>query len=66
VRLWPARQGLIDRACGRVHSLPLSDEDRLRFGVEDEWCTPNVSAELRAKFGLNQPNQAPTSGIATR
>jgi WD40 repeat protein len=53
-RLWPVAQGLIDRACARVHDLPLSDEDKHRFGIEKEWCTSEVSAELRTKLGLDR------------
>jgi WD40 repeat protein len=34
VRLWPFAQGLLDRACARVRDLPLSDEDKQRFGIE--------------------------------
>ncbi|HRK95360.1 MAG TPA: hypothetical protein PK694_03475, partial [Rhodospirillales bacterium] len=51
VRLWPLGQRLIDRACARVHGLPLSDKDKQRYGIENEWCTPEVSAGLRAKLG---------------
>ena len=52
--LWPVAQGLIDRACARVQDLPLSDEDKQRFGIEREWCTPEVSAELRTKLGSDK------------
>ena len=55
VRLQPFGQGLIDAACARVHALPLSDEDRTRLGIADEWCTREVSGALRAKLGLDQP-----------
>jgi uncharacterized delta-60 repeat protein len=58
VRLWPVAQELIDRACARVHGLPLSDEDKQRFGIEKEWCTPEVSAELLTKLGLDRPEAA--------
>ena len=54
-RLWPLGQGVIDLACARVHELPLSERDKQRFGIEDEWCTPEVSAALRAKLGLDEP-----------
>jgi WD40 repeat protein len=54
VRLWPLGQGLIDPACARVHDLPLSDRDKQRFGIEKEWCTPEVSAALRTKLGLDR------------
>jgi len=50
-RLWPVAQGLIDRACARVRDLPLTEEDKQRFGVEKEWCTSDVSADLRTKLG---------------
>ena len=53
VRLWPVGQRLIDRACARVHDLPLSDENKKRFGIEKEWCTPEVSAALRVKLGMD-------------
>jgi WD40 repeat protein len=49
VQLWPVGQALIDRACARVHDLPLNDVDKQRFGIQKEWCTPEVSAELLAK-----------------
>ena len=58
VRLWPVGQGLIDLACARVHDLPLPKKDKERFGIEDEWCTPEVSAALRAKLGLDNPTAA--------
>jgi hypothetical protein len=48
-------QHLIDLACARIHYLPLSEKDKERFGIEDEWCTPDVSAALRAKLGLDTP-----------
>jgi hypothetical protein len=54
-RLWPVGQGLIDRVCARVHDLSLSDQDKQRFGIEKEWCTPEVSAELRTRLGLDRP-----------
>jgi WD40 repeat protein len=52
--LWPVAQGLIDRACARVRGLPLSDRDKHRFGIDKEWCTPEVSAALRTKLGLDR------------
>ena len=65
-RLWPVGQGLIDLACARVHDLPLSERDKQRFGIEDEWCTPEVSAALRAKLGLDQPETSSAGGAAAR
>ena len=66
-RLWPVgQQGLIDLACARVHDLPLSEQDKQRFGIEDEWCTPEVSAALRAKLGLDTAPANPAPGIAPR
>jgi WD40 repeat protein len=65
-RLWPAGQGLIDLACARVHFLPLFEKDKQRFGIEDEWCTPEVSAQLRAKLGLDEPETSSASGTAAR
>jgi hypothetical protein len=59
-------QRLIDLACARVHDLPLSEKNKQRFGIEDEWCTPEVSAALRAKLGLDQPETSPASGTAAR
>jgi WD40 repeat protein len=53
-RLWPVAQRLIDRACARVHDLPLTDRDKQRFGIDKEWCTPEVSAELRTKLGSDR------------
>lgn len=47
--LWEVGQRVVDLACARVRLLPLSEEDRQRFGITKEWCTPEVSAELRAK-----------------
>jgi WD40 repeat protein len=52
VRLWPAGQHLIDFACARVDGLPLSERDKERFGITEEWCTPQVSGALRAKLAL--------------
>ena len=66
VRLWPVGQELIDRACARVHDLPLSDDDKRRFGITDEWCTPEVSATLRAKLGLNKGETGSVVGAAVR
>jgi hypothetical protein len=40
-------QGLVDLACARVRFLPLSEKDRQRFGITREWCTLDVSAELK-------------------
>jgi hypothetical protein len=54
VRLWPLGQTLIDVACARVHNLPLSEKDKQRFGIENEWRTPEVSGALRAKLGLDK------------
>jgi hypothetical protein len=61
---WPLGQHLIDRACARVHGLPLSDNDKERFGIEDEWCTPEVSGALRAKLGLDRPPADPATAGA--
>jgi hypothetical protein len=47
-------QDLVDLACARVRFLPLSEEDRRRFGITKEWCTPEVSTTLRAKLGMDQ------------
>ena len=57
-RLWPVGQRLIDLACARVHDLPLSEWDKQRFGIEKEWCTPEVSGELRAKLGLDKSEES--------
>jgi hypothetical protein len=65
-RLWPAGQGLIDLACARVRDLPLSERDKQRFGIEDEWCTPEVSARLAAKLGLDDPETSSVAGTAAR
>lgn len=67
VRLWPVGQGLVDRACARVHDLPLGGDDKKRFGVEDEWCTPEISAALRVKLGLDrpEPGSIPSRGRRT-
>jgi WD domain, G-beta repeat len=62
-RLWPVAQGLIDRACARVQDLPLSDRDKQRFGIEKEWCTSEVSAELRTKLGLDR-GEAEASAVS--
>ena len=51
--LWP--QELVDLACARVHDLPLSEKDNQRFGIDNEWCTPEVSVQLRAKLDLDKP-----------
>jgi hypothetical protein len=66
VRLWEMGQDLIDLACARVHFLRLSERDKERFGIEDEWCTPEVSAALRAKLGMDQPETSSASGTAAR
>jgi len=29
--------------------------DKQRFGISEEWCTPEVSAALRAKLKLDEP-----------
>jgi WD40 repeat protein len=63
-RLWPLGQYLIDLACARVHELPLSDNDKERFGIADEWCTPEVSGALRAKLGLDRPPADPATAGA--
>jgi hypothetical protein len=65
-RLWPVGQGLINLACPRVHDLPLSDENKQRFGIEDEWCTPDLSAALRAKLRLDEPETTFVAGTAAR
>ncbi len=52
-RLWPVAQGLIDFACARVHDLPLPEEDKRRFGIQNEWCTRKVSEDLRTQFGIH-------------
>ena len=52
-------QGLIDHACARIHDLPLSEKDKQRFGIEDEWCTPEVSGALRAKLGMETKGAPP-------
>jgi WD40 repeat protein len=57
VRLWPVGQRLIDLACAHVHELPLSERDKQRFGIADEWCTPEMSAKLRAELGLDEPDK---------
>jgi sugar lactone lactonase YvrE len=54
-RLWPLGQHLVDLACARVHELPLSERDKERFGITEEWCVPEVSASLRAKLGMDDP-----------
>jgi hypothetical protein len=57
-RLWPVGQGLIDLGCARVDGLPLSEEEQQRFGIEDEWCTPEISAALRTKLGSDTASAA--------
>ena len=41
-RLWELEQGLADLACAPVRFLPLSEEDRQRFGITKEWCAPGT------------------------
>ena len=53
-RLWPVGQRLLDPACARVHDCRCPRRDKGRFGIDNEWCTPEVSAALRAKFGLDE------------
>jgi WD40 repeat protein len=65
-RLWPVGRGLIDRACARVHALPLSEKNKQRFGIESEWCTPEVSGALRAKLGMDQPETSSAASGAAR
>jgi len=55
IRFWPWGQRLIDIACARVHKLPLSSQDKVRFGIQDEWCMPEVSVALLGKPDLNTP-----------
>jgi WD40 repeat protein len=64
--LWPVGQRLIDLACARVHDVPLSEYDKERFGIENEWCTPEVSAALRAKLGLDEWETSSVVGAAVR
>ena len=62
-RVWqllPRGQALIDLGCARVHDLSLSEKDKERFGIEKEWCTPEVSAALGAGLGLDNPNGTPS------
>jgi WD40 repeat protein len=66
VRLWPVGQRLIGLVCARVHFVPLSEQDKQRFGIEDEWCTAEVSAQLRTKLGLDGPETSSASGTAVR
>ena len=66
MRLWTVGQGLIDLACARIHELSLSDKDKQRFGIENEWCTPELSAELRARLGLDEPEESVAAGTAAR
>ncbi|MBK8175990.1 MAG: hypothetical protein IPK66_12230 [Rhodospirillales bacterium] len=54
-RLQPYGQRLVDLACARVHDLPLLELGKQNFGIENEWWTPEVSAALRAKLGLDMP-----------
>jgi dipeptidyl aminopeptidase/acylaminoacyl peptidase len=64
--LWPVGQGLVDLACARVHELPLPERDKERFGIGDEWCTPEVSARLRAELGMNGPKAAASPDTSAR
>lgn len=53
-RVWPVLprgQELVDLACARV-PWPLTEDDKTRFGITEEWCTPEVAAEHRVKLGL--------------
>jgi len=55
-RIWPVLPGgqqLVDLACARV-PWPLFEEQRQRFGITEEWCTPEISASLREKPTLGQ------------
>jgi WD40 repeat protein len=63
-RMWPVSQRLIDLACARVDGLPLSSSDKESFGIKDEWCTPELSAALRAKLGLDEQDAAAPRVIA--
>jgi hypothetical protein len=63
-RLWRVGQRLVDLACARMHELPLSEQDKQRFGIEKEWCTPEVSGALRAKLGLDKPETSALAGTA--
>jgi tetratricopeptide (TPR) repeat protein len=58
-RLWEMGQDLANLACARVHFLPLSENDRQRFEPK-EWCTPEVSAVLRAELRLDELDWAMT------
>ena len=64
-RLWPAGQGLIDRACARV-PWPLTEEQKQRFGIEHEWCTPELSSRLAAELGLRRKETIYAVGTAAR
>ena len=57
---------MIDLACARVHNLPLSERDKQRFGIENEWCTPEVSAQLRAELGVDKPETSSVADTAAR
>jgi WD40 repeat protein len=51
IRLWrvmPRGRALIDFACTQV-PWPLTDRQKERFGVTDEWCAPEVADALRAR-----------------
>lgn len=57
VRIWPVLprgQALIDLACARV-PWPLTESQQQRFGISEEWCTPEASATLRAKLDMDAP-----------
>jgi WD40 repeat protein len=65
VWLWPVGQRLIDRACARVHALPLSNENKKRFGIDNEWCTPEVSAALRLRLGMDVVSEKRSASATT-
>jgi hypothetical protein len=60
VRLWQLGQDLVDFGCARVHELPLSDRDKHRFGIDKEWCTPEIAGALRVKLGLDKSDADPS------
>ena len=64
-RLWEVGQDLVDLACARVSFLPLSEKDRQRFGITKEWCTPEVSAALRAELRLGETQNNLGSALET-
>ncbi len=49
-QMWPVGSRLIELACAAVHDLPLTESDKQRFGIADEWCTPEVSTKLAARL----------------